>query len=83
MISVSDGNIYNLSINGINEFYKGVEMDVIYKLWKKIIFELFGVFCDWIYIFGLIVFIFDNSGMLVDFVDFSVKGVYVGNVLQN
>lgn len=79
-----DGNLLYYNINGINARHKGLEMDFNYKLLRNLKIEAFGSLADWRYTSGMTTaYVYDNSNVLVQTINFSANGVHVGNSAQD
>lgn len=76
-----NGTLY-YNILGLNALHKGVELDLIYKPIKPLQLEGVVSLGDWTTTSGSKVDITDENGNIVARVDFSAKGVHVGNAAQ-
>jgi len=79
---VTPDGTFSYNINGLDAIHKGVEVDFIVRITKKIDFEGLASFGDWKTMSGSIVNIIDNEGQQVATVDFSAKNVHVGDAAQ-
>lgn len=80
-ITGTDGEIYN--VNGVDAGHFGVEADWVYKIIKSLEWEGTISIADWKYLNGKIVYaISQETGQIVGTVDFSAKGVHLGNAAQ-
>ncbi len=77
-----NGTLY-YNILGLNTLHKGVELDLIYKIMKKLEFEGLASLGDWKMTSGSKADITDQDGVKVASVDFSAKGVHEGNAAQD
>ncbi len=76
----ANGNYYQT--NGINVNYMGIEFEGYYKPIKQIEIEGILSFGDWKYNSGGTVYSYDPNGVLQDSLNYSAKGVHVGNSAQ-
>ncbi|MCX6352555.1 MAG: TonB-dependent receptor [Bacteroidetes bacterium] len=77
-----DGTFYT-NINGMNAIHKGVELDFAYSPLPRLKIEGLASIGDWKYNSAKKVYIYDQSDVLRDSVDFSAKNVHVGNAAQS
>jgi iron complex outermembrane receptor protein len=68
--------------NGINVNYKGIEFEGKYKPIKQLEFDGVLSFGDWKYTSGGIVYSYDQNNVLQGSLEYSAKGVHVGNAAQ-
>lgn len=80
-VSTPDGTLY-YNIIGLNALHKGVELDFIYKGIKKLEAEGLISLGDWTTTSGSTANVTDENGNIVAVVDFSAKGVHVGDAAQ-
>lgn len=80
--TITGANNEQYNVNGINLIYKGIEFEATYKPFK--IVEIEGVlsFGDWIYNSGGTVYTTDFAGNQLPTLEYSAKGVHVGNAAQ-
>lgn len=76
-----DNETYN--VNGVDAGHFGVEADWVYKIIKPLEWEGAISIADWKYLNGKTVYaISQETGQVVGTVDFSAKGVHLGNAAQ-
>lgn len=75
-----DGNLY--VSNGIDVIYKGLELEGSYKPIKQIDIDAAISFGDWRYNSGGIIYSYDTDNNLNDSIEYSAKGVHIGNAAQ-
>ena len=68
--------------NGVTVDYKGVEFELNYRPFKQLEFEGVLSLGDWKYGSGGTVYSYDQNNILQDSLDYSAKGVHVGNAAQ-
>jgi outer membrane receptor protein involved in Fe transport len=68
--------------NGINVNYKGIEFEGKYKPIKQLEFDGVLSFGDWKYTSGGTVYSYDQNNVLQGSLEYSAKGVHVGNAAQ-
>ncbi len=68
--------------NGINVNYKGIEFEGKYKPIKQLEFDGVLSFGDWQYTSGGTVYSYDQNNVLQGSLEYSAKGVHVGNAAQ-
>ena len=76
-----DGTEY-YNVNGMDALHKGIEVDGNYKIMKNLSADAFVSIGDWKTISARKAYIYDQSNNLIDSVDFSAKGVHVGDAAQ-
>jgi outer membrane receptor protein involved in Fe transport len=76
------GDVFSYNINGMNAVHKGVELDFHYSPINKVQIEGLASIGDWRYDAAERAYIYDQDERLVDSVDFSARGVHVGNAAQ-
>ncbi len=79
---VTPDGTFSYNINGLDALHKGLEIDFIYKISKKIDFEGLVSIADWRTISGNTVNVTDENNNIVAVVDFSAKNVHVGDAAQ-
>jgi hypothetical protein len=79
---VTPDGTFSFNINGMNALHKGIELDFIYKLTKKIDVEGLASIGDWKTISASTVSIVNNDNEIIAVVDFSAKNVHVGDAAQ-
>ncbi len=72
----------NYNINGINEIHQGIEVDLLYKLFKTITLEGTVSIGDWRYNSGGTVYQYGENGDTLGSVEYSAKDVHVGDAAQ-
>lgn len=78
---LNDGEIYN--VNGVDAGHFGVEADWVYKIIKSLDWEGTVSVADWKYLNGKVVYVINQStGQIENTIDFSAKGVHLGNAAQ-
>lgn len=80
-VNTPDGTFY-YNINGLDAIHKGIELDFIVKLTKNLDFEGLVSLADWTTISDAIVNVTDQDNNIVKVVEFSAKGVHVGDAAQ-
>ncbi len=80
-VSTPDGTYY-YNINGLDALHKGIELDFIVKIRKNLDFEGLVSIADWTTISDAIVNVTDQDDKIVKVVEFSAKGVHVGDAAQ-
>jgi outer membrane receptor protein involved in Fe transport len=80
-IPTTDGPLY-YNINGLNALHRGLEVDFVYKGIKNLEVEGLASFGDWITTSGSKANITNEDGQIVGEIDFSAKGVHVGDAAQ-
>jgi iron complex outermembrane recepter protein len=77
------GDDYYYTVSGLNAIHKGIELDFIYKLLKNLDVEGLVSLGDWRTQTQDKVYLYDiNTGAPYDTLDFSAKGVHVGDAAQ-
>ncbi len=76
------GSTVYYNIIGLNALHKGIEIDMIYKVMKNLEVEGLVSLGDWRTTSGSKADITDESGNIVESIDFSAKGVHVGDAAQ-
>jgi outer membrane receptor protein involved in Fe transport len=71
-----------VNINGVNATHAGIEFDWNYNFFKNIEWESALAIANWKYSSNRIVYVINDLGNIVDSVEFSAKGVHVGNAAQ-
>lgn len=79
---VTPDGTFSYNINGLDALHKGIELDFIYKITKKLDFEGLASIADWKTISGSVVQVSDQDNNVVATVDFSAKNVHVGDAAQ-
>jgi len=79
---VTPDGTFSFNINGMNALHKGIELDFIYKLTKKIDVEGLASIGDWKTISASTVNVVNNDNEIIAVVDFSAKNVHVGDAAQ-
>jgi hypothetical protein len=79
---VTPDGTFSFNINGMNALHKGIELDFIYKLTKKIDIEGLASVGDWKTISASTVNVVNNENEIIAVVDFSAKNVHVGDAAQ-
>lgn len=74
--------ILSYNINGMKALHQGVELDFIYKPFKKVEWEGLFSLGDWIWNSGDSVIIYNEAGRPVGGAEFSAVGVKVGDAAQ-
>jgi iron complex outermembrane receptor protein len=77
-----DGNIFSYNINGIQALHRGIEWSFAYKPVSWFSWEVAATLADWIWNSGARAEVRDDNGNVVAIVDFSAKGVHVGDAAQ-
>ena len=80
-ISTPEG-VLTYNINGMTAIHRGGEVDFIVKVRKDLDVEGVISLGDWQYNSAQLAYLYDNDGVLVDSIDFSAKGVHVGDAAQ-
>jgi outer membrane receptor protein involved in Fe transport len=80
-VNTPDGTFY-YNINGLDARHMGAEVDFTVKLLKNLSFDGAISFGDWITTSSNQALITNEDGDIVDTVDFSAKGVHVGDAAQ-
>lgn len=77
------GDDYYYTVDGLNAIHKGVELDFIYKLLKNLDVEGLASFGDWTTQSENQIIEYDiNTDKPYDTINFSAKGVHVGDAAQ-
>jgi hypothetical protein len=79
---VTPDGTFSYNVNGLDALHMGIELDVNYRVHKKLNLEALASIGDWKTISGSIVQIVDNDGNIVETLDFSAKNVHVGDAAQ-
>jgi hypothetical protein len=80
-VPTPDGTLY-YNINGLNALHKGLEIDFVYKGIKNLEVEGLVSLGDWTTTSGSKANVTNDDGQIVDEIDFSAKGVHVGDAAQ-
>jgi hypothetical protein len=85
-ISVPDANeptlTYSANIKGLDALHKGIELDFIYKLSRKLSFQGLMSLGNWKWNSADTVYVYNDEGILYSKEYFNAKGVHVGNAAQ-
>lgn len=81
-VDPSTGQLLSYNINALDALHKGAELDFTYVLLKNMDLEGFASIGDWKTISGEKVYVTNEDGVVVQIVDFSAKGVHVGDAAQ-
>lgn len=76
------GDIFSYNVNGMLAIHKGIEMDGTYKISNKLEGTALVSIGDWIYNSAKKAYITDQDDVIVDSLEFSAKGVHVGDAAQ-
>ncbi|MNJ85623.1 Vitamin B12 transporter BtuB [compost metagenome] len=79
---VTPDGTFSYNINGLDALHKGIEIDFIYKITKKLDLEGLASIADWKTISGTTVNIVNDNNEIIANVDFSAKNVHVGDAAQ-
>jgi iron complex outermembrane receptor protein len=76
------GDDYYYDVNGLDAIHSGAELDLVYKPLKKLEFEAITSIGDWVVNSSDSVYLYEENGDPAGTIDFSAKGVHVGDAAQ-
>ena len=79
---VTSVGTFNYNIHGMDAIHTGVELDFDYRPFKCLDIEGVVSFGDWMYNSSEKAYIYDEGDVLRDSINFSAKGVHVGDAAQ-
>lgn len=76
------GDDYTYEMNGLTTVTTGIELDFTWKPFKKLEVEGLASFGNWKYDAAGTVYLYDASYVLTDTIEYSAKGVHMGDAAQ-
>lgn len=76
------GDVFTYDLIGLTTIHKGVEVDANWQIWRNVQAEFLMSIGDWVNNSAGIVYLYDQNLILEDTIEYSGRGVHVGDAAQ-